>query len=1484
MVIEQLLKQLREILPKLTPNSRDSSSLIAVIEGIFSNKGLDIEQRTNAVEAQLITAITTEKNTDTKRLYQLALKITLLNRGYYTDELGKLEKILLMLPYDKTPLNPSLNHPKYQIEKAQLWAFINTVRAKIGHCMDQPLSPADKIQALIKLIHRLTEKHQITSQDEVENQFHNQVKLAEIYKSFKLDYLKACLSKIRDNKVLTTDTEHSLWASASLESLYYLNYLNTDAFKKNVGGTETVRKDHYREQAELHRTRASYFIHCSQHLLEPIGFYVQYEFSQHFSATKFFSPRSRKTNTSLEDLESIRSQAMLASQTTSLTETQHITSALEILLAETPSPEQFGKALDLGSELEKRGNALGTLIKIAATTCFLPISKQRWDAYLLELQDIAIPNCWRFSVARLWLRLSDYFSKHDLDNHPHYKNCAFNCIDQVSERYGEQAHLMARLQRAKLCRAADQITFLEEKLSQITPDIRNQSPLSNEPMPYAKQTQYVFCKYKTQTRLASPHDTSPFIEGQLVDRYCELMAEDYPHGIELVVKLLTEETKESACAAEAVRKKYGDSYTNPIKLCQKVLKKKGFNGHLRIWVPLYRDANNNGFLKSQIEDWRKTGLNKDDIEYKLYHYVRSILYFVQYGEGELVPGGCPLLVDLDTELFIITDKLVNTIQRNLIEADQRGDIEAARSREVKATIRREIKPIVLFAHTYGKPGLLEAIFALLAYDEGNDSLAVQWSLRSIMSAPTATDRLSSPRQASGSDSSTAFNTPATSPELRRKASPRIRSFNTHSTQIGSPDAPARPTKIDRHPIVLKASDLSSSASSITEIPKAGSTDSQSSSSLGKLPFMNRKGPKSDRKAVSTLDLKNLRGSTQNTLSTSPPPKSPLSDSKLKQTVLTSEEEPSYLGYLILAQCLWRSRLKENPHRLQADITQFQDRLKDARQAKNKEELCYIKAMIWWNYFDSDNDPLWLTAEDKSTYEKTLASLSSTRFQSLGNNTRRQQYTVIKIIRSYLVRAMNSDNANNGSSDIYPPAAVAYEKHIWYWITDFYDRDTSLLNSYKRELQLKLKQAVEMDGYLPALYSKTQHEMRYLELFMDDGSLTEMYEFAHECYKLSERYIHIEQGQKFDFAEQIKAMKAKEAAITQSRERMNFELEKDESPIRQTIFKHLTGELPANFYLAPCASLNKKFNGWVNDLLAQRRADYLLEKRMPLEVALPNLPATLEYRKCMLTFGQSNENLNGLVISFSQLQTSPQSLNLLFKKGQIHYYNALNNMAKNGAEVIKLEDDDATLLNAWKSLKALINCFVLSEKYYREIKQVYFSVEEPILQFTAESVLVTHLDIAILGIITLLKGTNTIKEARDSQGEILIDFLREMAQLPASVWQCENTADRLIAFIEAEGLALAKKISQELSPGVQQLFFSPRNNTQKGSRSAINSPSGSVRLKPGTGHSSRISLSSLPRNHDSATPPSPRDAQNALDGDVQRRARSQTHGNLLTRKK
>ena len=1407
MNIEKLLEKLRTIF------SPESAQFLTIRDLLLSNP-LDPEEGAIKAEDFLITAITTEKNKKRRNIYKSALDMVLHSRGYFTDELGDLEKTLFLIPFEQSSLNPNAKNSKYPLEDPRIWLFINKIRIMISNCIDQAASPTtrmqDKVQELFRLIKALMEKLNKQGPDSLDECHGAEIELAKQLHLYQLNYLKVCLSTLRNRKILKTTVEQSIWASAVRQAVEDLTKVRSAEFVKTTGGGESKLKETLRTLTEIHERRINYFMHRAKLLFEPFGFHAEATLSNiQPNQPKMITPRGKKAYNPLEHMETIKLQSCLETQTKFLVDVECFVTAHALLMGHQQHPEKVPEALNLAARLVENNNPLGIFIEACALTLMTPPTKERWNHTFERLQDIVIPACWRFSVAELWLCLSEYFVQHCNATRPFYRDLAITCTNQIIDRFGEKAFIMGRLQLARILKDDKQVTALEMDLQQLKPNVADETPRISDTVPYAKLSQYLIAKLET------------FGPEPQLECYLSMMLDDNPPGLETIIKLLLNHASpQRVFAVEAVQKKYGEEYVNPLKICQGVLRKKSFDRYLMIWGPIYCDALDNNLLKERIDFWQEQGLSPNDIKVKLYAEIRSYLYPALYGDDALIPGGRNFLVELDRKILEVTLILIKAIEENPQSTD--------------------------FVFCRDKPGLIYAIFAELALQENNWYVAEMLAQLAIARAGAALDHSGSPRKSTPSTSPPAVQKSITvSPEVPQKN--RLRGLNFRSvgkrasaavlTQSGSANdlsshTSGSLTTGSNSPQLSSESRDQSRLSS----PRSQLLERESSSPIAIRPTTHSSPTKRDtsprnNRPITPLDLTNL--ALPGTSPTSSPHVKSAGESGPRQVVPVADNIPSTLGYLMRAIVIWNRSLKGNNNRDKAEINRFKESLEAARKTSKErpsddEELCYIKGMIWWNYFDSGYDELWLIDEDREKYKRTLGGLREARRQALQTDERKRRYTIIKIIRDYWVRALKGDN--NPSFKMFPPAAVAYEKYLWYWVTDF-DFNTKELETAMLELASLCDEADEVHGHTPAAHSSASIKIKCSDTFRKFGTLLAIQEECKLKYDKAARHVMTDAAQEANFNRRLNDLRAtehqfclqqleeKERTVTKfgvainsedypSRDAILSEIkhefkndvistlrerildllrqkwcteelrqwfsrksgcEIDPSDLRQrislaTLQKRFELIINSEFNKADPASLEQRILAKVGSELSSLRQpviDWLMHKKVrgpllaPFQVArlLPvsrnfNHSATIFLTDCRLSYSQEEPKLSPC--TFTSLPFQQKFLNSEFTFARSIEAEKEQNFC---LEISCAEGEN------FPTLDLLLHCFQQAQQVYCYSRKVTLVNSTPVLKPDNNRLIISHLDIAIFGCIRLIQGRHqTGKKIRDSQLGELVDFL------------------------------------------------------------------------------------------------------------------------------
>jgi hypothetical protein len=1380
--IELLLVQLKGIFSGADNNFPESQLVLNKIEIILGDRAASLEERIDRLEAYLIEAIYHVAIPRQNYLYKLALKTVHHNRGLYTDDLGKLEKILLMLGLDNAPVNLRANRRLSLGDDRANWRtalgdkFINKISVKISECNDQPNSPAAKIHYLMRLLKGWAKKH----------------------KGLNLDYINLCLAKVREYKIITSTIEHSIWAEASLATLHRLKVLNAANKKLPLKGTVTMAKAAYLEQVAIQKERAHYYTQQSENLLEPIGYYVEDCVKNLVTAVTLPNAVIAINNTQpLENLETLKIRTITQDRQGHTNDIDCFSMSHHIITQHNVNQQTFGLLLGFAHRLKKSNNPFGTCIKLIATIMATDLTEDLCSYYFSKLQDLVVPLQWRQKTAELWLSLSEHFHRHFTQDRVFYKKYALTYARLITEKYGAKAHLMAKLQAAKITKNDVSIQTYSEQLQQLCQMETCEAHAPGDEG-YSKQMQYLLVKYLIDRDSESPSyaaaidtqsdidsTTQQLLEQREVDKYINLMTEKYPHGIEIAIQhLLNKDSRANSAVCRAVRLLYGEKFLNPLKLCE-LLDDQAFNRHLIIWGPIYCQAITNNLQPTAIKAWRDLGFNDIAINFKLYTYVRSLLYAEITGEKMLVPDSHDYLLELDTCLITISLELIDEIKK---------DIHSK-----------------FFAFARNSPGLLEALLGELALAEYNYPLVEQLAKKSIL---FCTDHVISPRK-----SALVIMSPRQAPELMAQESPRK---SVSAQQLLSP-----PTTRSR------SSSFSRRGGTQIPVAEEQSEETISPSALGssmkKIGLLGRRG--SVIRSASANISDNQLGEKY---SQSPPKASSAPPSSFKllgkngDTLPNNQESktvPSFLGYFLYALVIWHTKLKDVNVRSLADIKEFKKALNDARSSReNEQEHYYIKARIWLMYQETKRDKLWISEDDLQQLEDDLHKFKATTYGQSGtfrSDENRFDYLIIKQAKSKLKRALQHN--------MFPPASLTLAKDIYYWQTFYYDKDPEKLAEYLAETVGYLEEAIGTHGYNPSLYYYALLIRGNLDYFRNVGSIAFLLEKIKLYLDGAELFIYIDPGQKRDLLESISTAKKIEEDVKLIGELLNqtnylhyeismrefaYEFDHaDKISLRRRIEEVLDrifspkNELIRRWYTDKIGykmtgeELNKKILGIRRsigsefDVAAEETTKPLrerifckLERELtPLSCALlRNMPSNCDVAKSMtLSKGFSRNGfrlLNARESAFPKEISRPihpnffSELPLKIKKShnifKIRYQSAVTNNTI-GIE-IKCSERYISDLDLFE------HYLQLAARFYRYSKGVAFAEDKPIVSKVKNCLLVTHADIIIIAMMKMLREHKKKSDPKiaDLQVFPLLEFIRAAATIPAEEWQWVGTKGHL----------------------------------------------------------------------------------------------------------
>lgn len=1333
--INLLLQQLAGIYSDRDQASFESSQTMEKIRAILLDRTLKLEQRCNKLEVFLINLINTETNRSNHKKAKLALKIVLFNRGYTTDIPRKLERTLLLLPYEIISKRSWISELGGE--------FINKISHKISSCLDSKETGANRIQAALDLLRKLSEK----------------------FTGRQLVYINLCRDECRKHLLYSSRIEHSLWASASLESLTYLTYLNSPVAREKLGGTEGMKEREITEQTKLHLCRARYFVDQSKERLEDIGDYVDRKLAQFAPPDKEPALKPRRPGSMLSKVlqapvhnDLIRLKLEYAATHHPIIQTHRdlFIEAHHLILNRNNNPQGIARALDLAYLLKKNKNPLGTFIKLVTLTLSSHITKERWNHYWTRLHQTVIPMQWRVQVCQLWLTLADHFTENQDEEHPYYSACASSCISHITEKWGKEAHLMAKIKITQITQNKTLLRVLgdlERELEAYRRQIAGTEGESTE-FDYPLENQFALVEYLTQvdathsptksgSRQKIPDHNEPTAE-QLseirVKTFKNLLVEEYAPGLEIVCKLLSNNNApDHAHARQAVQEVFGIRYTNPLKLCEK-LRKQGCNSYLMLWGPIYANAVENGFLPELIAEWGRLKLSPTYIDNKLLTYLRSLIDSAIHDNETVAPFREDYLEEIDMRLIRINLQLSNEI---------RADTTST-----------------LFCSALLHAGQLEGYLADLAWRENNIPLQEQLAKRSI---DTATRSIATPKPV----------TP--SAELPQKVadtstSPRARSKTLSTSNTIRPSGNTTPTT------------PKGKKDSIPEsLPPTNSEASASGNKMSSLKLGARRAPPSLREAF--ISAESPPSSTSPNLPSSP---RGLNSSESSSATLTARRSPSYLGFFHLALSTWSLHLKDQPNRQANHLETFHSNLNTAREAPIKQERCYIMAQIWLEYFNSKRDKAWITVEELQKLEKKVADFSEIEYDvTLQTTENVYDFFIIRKVKHYLERAMD-DN-------MFPLASFTYSKEIYYWMTQYYDHDKEKLKVFLLKCIRYLEIAIETHGYLPSLYNYALIVKSNLDLFRSQGCISDLLEKIMLYLRASERFVYIDPGQMQELHESIETVRGIERSVAEFVQILNGEKtppvpDHIANPI--PLLDHIVSFIDNNADLAQARLINTSFCRSASTLFRVRTES----ETYPLET--PRVLDSLSADQMACCF-----HLNKLPVTIS------------YKIGSME------------APVFGFQIQCASV----DQLISLNDYFCRTEKLYRYTKKVRFLQPLIILNPAENSLLVTHSDIAILGLLRLYQASRNQPKRKSQETELqpLFNVLRAASELPEETWQWKGTTFTRLNDIIREYDVQASKNAIMLSP-LNRLLSEIHSHSGKNSTkpsSVVSSSRNSVQLSP-----------------------------------------------------
>ncbi len=994
------------------------------IRKILTNVTLNDETKRNHLEAYLIEKIKSDDNIRNRESYRLALKFSLHTRGYFTDDLGQLEKLLLMLPLEDSH-NPDQKFANNPLVNQILWQQINEVRVELSRCFNIPESYCSKLERLAKAIRGIIKKHQHLKTDSTTATTEKEIQ--ESIRQFISSFLDKALNLIDEAMVQKNNDGWSLWASAALEGLDYIRDL-----------TSQTSIDHI--ELSKHQTRLTYFVTFLHAFNEPISIYINSELT-------------KPSIIPLEKLEEMKNSAIPPEiNEKSQKDNQLFLEAYQSIRAVDKPIDFLNRIFQIAIALESDGCSIGTFIRITACILTEPLSYTQWLSYLEKLQCIAVPMQWQNELSGIWLVLAEFFVNNYSNERVFFKEAALSCLTKTNNTL--QCNF----------KEISDIEILSSLLQQIKQDSLKERPSQKTVTLYTKNTQYALCKFLLQDTKDYDKIDIPILDGIIT----ELLDSKNPYCLAEIVKVLCVNSALKDSAERVIEIKYNPDIKYPRVFCEQVLQPMNFNKYLLIWGPLVcKEAINSYYLPNNtIEDLHFT----DEIQLarcvQVRHHLREQL-FDKMINSNIVSCGFMYLKVLDKKLYELQFRLMSN--RNLN------------------------KLFYALNFTEGRPGLLQAVYALLFFYNGNYYAAEQMADLSLQYAPVfqKEEKRTSHILTSASIQPSIIGTPdgGNSPETQRKlfsappkTSPRL--IITPTAPAESPEtsprsAPSLPTNTALPLKLLRVSDpssLSNGRTSSPSLPHIGANRSPNEvsdissgtiiSTRARSITINNRSPNGATDLSSTVSSPRVRSTTIHKIPSN--------------TSLFSNLEPkrsTTLGYLIKAMIIWETRLKNNNHRSERDIAQFKTLLESTQKSSEPdEERNFITGMRWLCYLNSYNestrkyDILWLLGNDKEQYKSNKANIKTkdkARMRQIQSLTKGdlKEYTLYKLVRYYLTNKQSTDNPNTKK---FPPASLIIYQHLKLYMEKYPPTDPLLIDKEKGEFARTLTESLYLTGYFPAI--------------------------------------------------------------------------------------------------------------------------------------------------------------------------------------------------------------------------------------------------------------------------------------------------------------------------------------------------------------------------------------------------------------------------------
>ncbi len=232
-----------------------------------------------------------------------------------------------------------------------------------------------------------------------------------------------------------------------------------------------------------------------------------------------------------------------------------------------------------------------------------------------------------------------------------------------------------------------------------------------------------------------------------------------------------------------------------------------------------------------------------------------------------------------------------------------------------------------------------------------------------------------------------------------------------------------------------------------------------------------------------------------------------------------EEQPSYLGYLLLAQIIWITRLKDNNPRA-TDVLEFQRNIKIAKEALNPKERSYIEAEILFFAANSNYHSHWISEDNLLSFMACIEKLEREEGLVFKNDKARYDHATCQKIEQHLEDALEGD--------MYPLAVMLFSREVLFWKSS---ENQKSYDEYLEKLVVYLEVACFVHGFVPAFYEYAKLGLCNSHAITQWGEREYVLDTAEQYLNTSEVYIYMDPTQRRELSQQIAEYKQTNCRFT-----------------------------------------------------------------------------------------------------------------------------------------------------------------------------------------------------------------------------------------------------------------------------------------------------------------------------------------------------------------